>query len=209
MTEANSQHLIISIAWLLYFVIHSLTASTRLKQVCHNRLRLNTQRYRLLYVIVSFVLLLPIAHLVWQDTTPTLWQHSGITKIVLDGLALIAIIGFVVVARSYNMLSFLGFSEDKGNYGFRVSWLHRYVRHPWYFFGLIIIWSRDMSTLWLLSCICITVYLIIGSRLEENKLLAEFGKVYRYYQQKVPGLIVIPGRYLDDEALQELNTLKH
>lgn len=203
-----NQLFILFIAWLLYFVIHSLTASTSLKDYCASTLGLSGQRYRLIYVIASSVLLAPIAYLIWQDATPILWQHSGIIKITLDILALIAAIGFLVVARSYNMVSFLGLADDQHEQGFSISWLHCYVRHPWYFFGLIIIWTRDMSTLWLLSCICITVYLIIGSKLEDNKLLAEFGETYHYYKQKVPGLVIIPGRYLTDEAMKTLKTLK-
>ena len=201
--------LILFFSWLLYFVIHSLTASTSLKDYCANTLDLNGQRFRLIYVIVSSVLLAPIVYLIWQDATPTLWQHSGLIKITLDVLALIAAIGFLVVARSYNMLNFLGLADDDQNeHRLKISWLHRYVRHPWYFFGLIIIWTRDMSVLWLVSCICITVYLIIGSKLEDNKLFAEFGEAYRYYQKKVPGLFIIPGRYLTDEAMRALKILK-
>ncbi len=203
-----SQLLILFIAWLLYFVIHSLTASTSLKDYCASTLGLSGQRYRLIYVIASSVLLAPIAYLIWQDSTPTLWQHGGAIKIILNVMVLIAIIGFLLVARSYNMVSFLGLTADQAGDGFRLSWLHRHVRHPWYFFGLIIIWTRDMSALWLLSCICITVYLIIGSKLEDNKLLAEFGETYHYYKQRVPGLFIIPGRHLTNEAMQTLKTLK-
>ncbi|MBL1433766.1 MAG: hypothetical protein COC09_03670 [Gammaproteobacteria bacterium] len=209
MTQVSSQLIIIVASWIVYFYIHSFTASTRLKHVNAKQIGLSTVHYRLLYVILSTVLLLPIVYLIWQDSTPMLWQHEGAVKVILDAIALLAVIGFIVVARSYNMISFLGLSAEDSKHRFSVSWLHRFVRHPWYFFGLLIIWTRDMSALWLVSCICITVYLIVGSRLEDNKLVAEFGDVYRYYQNKIPGLIMMPGRYLsaaDRQEIERLNT---
>ncbi len=208
MTEVSHQIIAVAVGWLAYFVIHSLTASTQFKDASVQRLGLNSARYRLLYVVVSTVLLLPLAYLIGSDSTPMLWQHDGVVKIILNVISLLAIIGFVIVARSYNMISFLGLKTQAAQHGFKVSWLHRYVRHPWYFFGLIIIWTRDMSLLWLISCICITVYLIVGSWLEEKKLVTEFGEVYRYYQKQVPGLLMIPGRYISDNDLQKIERLK-
>jgi len=41
-----------------------------------------------------------------------------------------------------------------------------------------------------------TAYFVIGSRLEERKLVREFGENYRRYQQSVPALMPLPGRYL-------------
>lgn len=208
MTEVSHQIIAVVVGWLAYFVIHSLTASTQFKDASAQRLGLGSARYRLLYVVVSTVLLLPLAYLIGSDSTPMLWQHAGVVKIILNVISLLAIVGFVIVARSYNMISFLGLKTQEVQHGFKVSWLHRYVRHPWYFFGLIIIWTRDMSLLWLISCICITVYLIVGSWLEEKKLVTEFGEVYRYYQKQVPGLLMIPGRYVSDNDLQEIERLK-
>ena len=34
-----------------------------------------------------------------------------------------------------------------------------------------------------------TIYLILGSRLEEEKLVAQFGKAYQKYQREVPMLV--------------------
>jgi protein-S-isoprenylcysteine O-methyltransferase Ste14 len=39
-----------------------------------------------------------------------------------------------------------------------------------------------------------TAYFYLGSIPEEDKLIAEFGDVYRRYQQAVPRLIPRPGR---------------
>lgn len=80
--------------------------------------------------------------------------------------------------------------------GFRISPLHRHVRHPWYALGLVLIWTRDMNAPLLISALAITLYLILGSRLEEKKLEAHFGAAYRDYKDKVPALLPLPWKRL-------------
>ena len=58
---------------------------------------------------------------------------------------------------------------------FQLSPLHRWVRHPWYFFALVIIWTRDMNSAMLIAAILMTLYFVIGSRLDERKLLRYHG----------------------------------
>ncbi len=196
--------------WLGYFFIHSYTASLSVKQSVQRRLGISPQSYRLGYNVVATILLLPLIYLIWQDSTPILWQRHGWLRYGFNAIALLAVLGFLLTARDYDMKAFLGLAtEAQGADGFRISWLHRYVRHPWYFFALLIIWTRDMSALWLLSCICISVYLIIGSRLEDKKLERQYGAAYTFYRQRVPGLLMIPGRYLSRAAMQRLASLKN
>ena len=92
---------------------------------------------------------------------------------------------------------------------FRLSPFHRHVRHPWYFFSLILIWTRDMNGAMLVSAVLLTLYFVVGSHLEERKLIAFHGDVYRRYMQRVPGLIPLPWRSLSPaEAAALLATSK-
>lgn len=92
-----------------------------------------------------------------------------------------------------------GAAEDPG--GLRLSPLHRHVRHPWYSLGLLIPVDVDMDEARLVSARCITLYLWLGSLLEERKLLALHGEAYARYRERVPGLVPWPGRSLSaDEA---------
>jgi len=50
----------------------------------------------------------------------------------------------------------------------------------------------------------ITPYLMIGSRLEEKKLLVYHGDTYRRYMARVPGLIPLPWKTLTAEEAKEL-----
>lgn len=56
-----------------------------------------------------------------------------------------------------------------------------------------------MDLMQLVSSLAMTLYLVVGSYLEERKLVLEYGEMYRRYQQKVPGLIPLPWKYLKHE----------
>jgi protein-S-isoprenylcysteine O-methyltransferase Ste14 len=87
---------------------------------------------------------------------------------------------------------------------FYISPLHRWVRHPWYFLGLVILWTRDMDGVRLVSSLVISGYFVIGSRLEERKLLVYHGERYRRYCQQVAGLLPLPWRYLTARQAERL-----
>jgi protein-S-isoprenylcysteine O-methyltransferase Ste14 len=76
----------------------------------------------------------------------------------------------------------------------RIDGIHKYVRHPLYLGTFIFIWGGflllPLLSL-LISISIITIYTLIGIRLEEEKLLAEFGETYRKYILLTP--MIIPG----------------
>jgi protein-S-isoprenylcysteine O-methyltransferase Ste14 len=64
------------------------------------------------------------------------------------------------------------------------------MRHPLYTGGIILIWLTPLMTVNTLTLnIIVTLYLIIGARFEESRLLHEFGQAYADYQRQVPMLI--------------------
>lgn len=207
MTNNLSIIIIILLAWLIYFVIHSALASLAAKTWVAARWPRFTPNYRLAYNLAATLLLIPPLWILHTNQTAPLWSWHGLWRWASDGLALAAIAGFWWSLRYYDTREFLGLSQaqDPGRGPrFSLSPLHRHVRHPWYFLGLLIIWTRDMDPTWLTSCIAITLYFAIGSRLEERKLVVEFGEPYRRYQQRVPGLIPFPGRHLSRAEAEEI-----
>lgn len=72
---------------------------------------------------------------------------------------------------------------------------YRWVRHPLYFFSLLLIWATpDMTSDRLLFNVLWTSWIVLGSYLEERDLVAEFGERYRAYQQTVPMLLPWRGK---------------
>jgi methanethiol S-methyltransferase len=63
------------------------------------------------------------------------------------------------------------------------------MRHPMYLALLIYIWCQTFRIMDIYVNAVLTVYVIIGTILEEKKLVLEFGDAYVKYQQEVPMLI--------------------
>jgi protein-S-isoprenylcysteine O-methyltransferase Ste14 len=197
--------------WIGYFALHSVLASLAVKRRVAAASPNLMPYYRLGFNMLAVLLLLPILWLTYRDPGPMLWRWQGIGAWLANGLALAAIFGFWLSLKSYDMQEFLGFRQFKFHIRrvedqehFHLSPFHRFVRHPWYFFGLVMVWTRDMSAATLLSSVMITVYFIVGSRLEEKKLLVYHGDTYRRYMARVPGLIPLPWRSLTAEEAEVL-----
>lgn len=202
---------LLALAWAAYAALHSALASLAVKRAVAARWPRLMPAYRLCYNAVAVLGLLPIAWLVLRHSGPPLWQWSGAAAWLANGLALAAIAAVLVSARHYDGGEFIGLRQWRGRVasvedqeGFHLSPLHRYVRHPWYFCALVIVWTRDMDAATLVSALAITLYFVIGSRLEERKLIVYHGERYRRYMRRVPGLLPLPGRHLTPAQAQEI-----
>lgn len=199
----------ISLAWLGYFLLHSLLAASGVKAWMARRWPRLMPGYRMVYNATAVVFLLPVLWLVYGAPSPWLWQWMGAWAWVANGAALTAVLGFLATARAYDMGEFLGLRQLEERTGdvtqtFSVSTFHRFVRHPWYSISLVLIWTRDMNGPLLISALAITAYLVIGSRLEEKKLIESYGDTYRRYMAAVPGLIPLPWKTLSVEEAAAL-----
>jgi protein-S-isoprenylcysteine O-methyltransferase Ste14 len=202
---------LLALSWLGYFALHSVLASLRMKSWVASRYPQRMPLYRLSFNILAVLMLLPILWLMVRNPGPTLWAWQGLAAWLANGLALAAAFGFMKSLNYYDTQEFLGLRQWKSRTqrvedqeGFHLSPFHRYVRHPWYSFGLVLIWTRDMNAAMLLSGVMMTVYFIIGSRLEEKKLVVYHGDVYRSYMDRVPGLIPLPWKSLTGKEAAEL-----
>lgn len=210
-----SSHLLwLSLAWLAYFALHSLLASITVKRWVEQHYPDWMPRYRLLFNLLAVLLLIVPLWLLYRDPGPKLIEWQGMMAWVANLVALLAVAGFVWSSRYYDSGEFLGFRQLRDNVRvvedqeqFRISPLHRFVRHPWYFLGMLLIWTRDMDAGFLLSALLLTAYFVIGSRWEERKLVAYHGEAYRRYRQQVPGLLPLPWRYLTQAQASQLETL--
>lgn len=212
MTSPNTQLLVLAIAWLTYFGLHSLLASLMLKRWVAARLPEWMPRYRLAYNLVAVIAILPIVWLTYRIDAEPLWRWAGWQGWLADGLALMAMVGFFWSTRWYDGAEFLGLRQLRGNVRtvedqerLHISPMHRFVRHPWYFLGLVVVWTREMNPPVLLGAIVITLYFVIGSRLEERKLIAYHGASYARYRARVPGLVPLPWRWLSRREAADLS----
>jgi len=201
----------LTLSWVGYGAIHSISASLRFKTWIATRVPSIVPAYRLLYNGVATVMLVPPLWLLYTYPGPQLWHFPTPVRWLADGVALLAVATFFHSLKFYDTGEFIGVKQWRtGACGVEdrapmtLSWLHRYVRHPWYFLGLLVLWTREADAALLLSNLLITLYLVVGSRLEENKLVALYGDRYRRYRTKVPGLLPLPWRYLSRTEAREL-----
>lgn len=187
----------ILLAWALYGTLHTLLASFSAKALAERWLGLGGRRYyRLFYNLAVSLTLLPLLALV------VLSPDLEISRITFPWLALtlaiesLAALGLLYGMLQTGVLKFLGLEPlsappDSGEPPkLVVSGLYRYVRHPLYLFGLLILWLLPLMTWNILAFnLGATVYILIGIQFEERKLLKEFGQAYADYQRNVPMLI--------------------
>ena len=178
-----------------YFVLHSILAAHRVKRALVNAW-ISGKYYRLAFNAIAIVTLLPIAYSFIIIKSPFLFDSKGTSVI---GLVLLVVgIALLLYALSqYNLSEFSGIEQLKTNtspspQNLKTTGFNSLVRHPLYFAGLIIIWGGFLyspSVKFLVVSLIATLYLYFGTKLEEQKLLLEFGEEYRSYRKKVGMLI--------------------
>ncbi len=183
---------------LMFFIQHSFMVRKGFKEWI-SRL-INPVYYSAVYSIFSGISLFLMVFL-WQTSdiiilAPPDWL-TWFSRIIF----LLSICGFIWGIRSLGSFDPYGLGSIrramKGKttlmIPFTVKGPYRYVRHPLYLFFLILIWSNPSLTAdRLLLNILWTLWIIIGTFLEERDLVSAYGEEYRDYQKKVP--MLIPGR---------------
>jgi methanethiol S-methyltransferase len=150
-----------------------------------------------LFAILSGAILIPVV-VFWQSSSITLYELQGFPRWLARCVFLLAIAGFGWGA--YALRSFDPFGIDSirahltgkqhASQPFVVRGPYLWVRHPLYFFLILMIWSYPVLTVdRLLFNVLWTVWVCVGTFFEEADLLLDFGEAYRDYQRKVPRLI--------------------
>jgi len=155
-------------------------------------------RIRLAYnAVAAATLAVPAAAYMWANATSALlvdWPDYLIALQLVIVLA--AVMLFVLTARVYDMREFMGLQGPihvaMANLTFDGPL--RIVRHPWYLGILLLIWSRDLTSVDIALNIAVSVYLVIGTILEERKLVAAYGQKYSDYQKSTPMLLPLVKR---------------
>lgn len=207
----------LALGWVAYATLHSLLAALGCKAWITRRWTGFAPWYRLAFNAQSVILVLPLVWATYAIHGDWLWCWTGVGAWIANGLALAALTGLWLSSGTYDMGEFLGFTplrekrrDAVEHDGFRISPLHRFVRHPWYALGLVLVWTRDMNAPLLVTAIAVTFYLFVGAWLEERKLETHFGAAYREYKQRVPGLIPLPWKRLSvDEAEALVKSARH
>jgi protein-S-isoprenylcysteine O-methyltransferase Ste14 len=105
---------------------------------------------------------------------------------------------FWVFFINYDSLSFFGIRQilnakkKKGtdnSSGIKKNGILGIMRHPMYFALIIFLWCQTFRVVDIVANTVLTIYIFIGTWLEERKLVLEFGEEYIRYKKEVPMII--------------------
>jgi methanethiol S-methyltransferase len=148
------------------------------------------------YVLISSLLLI-LLFWQWRPIVSTIWHVEGGPATILTAICWIG--WLTALASSYMIDHFEMFglrqvATDQGPaarvQAFKTPLLYQVVRHPLMLGFLLAFWATPhMTAGHLLFAALSTGYILIGIRLEERDLNAQFGAIYEKYRQRVPMLI--------------------
>ncbi len=190
-------HITVAILWILYCLLHSIMATDRFKSFVQRIMKKDFRLFRLFYNL--FAALSFIAIVVYQSAKQSSLLFKPVIFSITAGI-LIGMIGITIMAicisKYFNGLSGLfTLPEKKQGAVLIISGIHQWIRHPLYLGTFLFIWGGWIAYPRLslfISNFIITIYTLVGIRLEENKLITEYGELYKTYQQNVP--MIIPRR---------------
>ncbi len=146
---------------------------------------------------VAFNTVTWFALMIWIRTLPerALWNWPGGWAVLRWAGLLAALWLFWAGSRVFDNRTFLGLSqlrawlrrEPAPTPPFRQTGILRRIRHPWYggsiLFFLFCLPVTDINAVWRGVFL---LYTLIGTELEERKLLRELGDSYAEYRRQVP-----------------------
>ena len=205
-----SDYLLLALLWAAYCTVHSVLISIPVTSWLRTVLAIRYRFWRLFFNIFSIVTLMPLvmySHSA-RFNSETLFAWSGYWRILRYCLVGLGVVLVVAGARHYSMLQFLGIQQIRkesarsamtGSGDFDDRGVLGLVRHPWYVAVFIFLWTSDLNVTAITVNLVLSAYLIVGTLLEERKLVIEFGEEYRRYQDHVS--MFIPLKWLTKKRI--------
>lgn len=204
--------LLLSILWCSWCGMHSLLIDMRVVDFLYRRFPGLVRYYRLVYNGLSLVTLIPLAIVTRNSGGEVVVSWTMYTlpiRVVLFGVSMAL---FYCGAKRYDLKYFLGVRQFQTGRNsllmgpgeeFSEAGVFGLTRHPWYLGALLLIWSAPREyplAVFLAACI-LTLYLLVGTMLEEKKIIARYGEPYRKYQQRVS--MLFPWKWLKRRLKRE------
>jgi methanethiol S-methyltransferase len=193
------KYLVITLIWAGYCFLHSFMISIWFTSIMQRLLKKYFAFYRIFFVFVSTILLLPLISYTIQLDHEAVITYSPALNFARYIFIACGVLVFVkAFLIDYDVLHFLGIRQamkfnmtekESSDIQLKKSGLLGIVRHPMYFAVLILLWCHCFTVADVIVNAVLTIYVVIGTLLEERKLVIEFGDSYIRYQKEVPMLI--------------------
>ncbi|NNL43451.1 MAG: hypothetical protein HKO79_13255 [Desulfobacterales bacterium] len=204
-------YLVLIILWTLWCTIHSGMISLTVNRCLKNRSGSYYKYYRLFYNLVALITIVPVILYSLSIKSPVLFRWQGYMIIFQIALFIIVVALFISGGLKYDLLQFLGIKQIQSgesqvtlsqSVDIDTSGILSFTRHPWYLAAIIFVWivHREISVSTLIVNIVLTIYLVIGTILEEKKLIIELGDQYRNYIERVS--MLFPAKWIFAKLLK-------
>jgi len=185
---------ILTASWVLFCVIHHITALEKCKNIFRSIMGKRFRYYRLIYSLLALITLISVLWYQFSIRSLNLGISFGVKYFI--GLPL-SVIGACLMGASmrkyFFKLSGIGvFYDNHQPLSLELTGIHKFIRHPLYLGTLLFAWSLLLFFPLLnnlIACCVMTTYILIGIRSEEKKLMIIFGITYKNYRVKTPALI--------------------
>ena len=190
------EYTVLIVAWCVWCLLHSAMISLTVTGYLKEKLGENYKFYRIFYNLFALATLIPL--ILYESTLRSLpiFRWDGLFLILR--LILLGTAGglFLAGVLKFDMLHFLGIRQIRSGNSYSAlsktndidtSGILSIIRHPWYSATILLVWAGSAElyvSSFLVNCI-LTVYIFIGTVLEERKLIVEYGDTYRDYRKKV------------------------
>jgi protein-S-isoprenylcysteine O-methyltransferase Ste14 len=187
------RYLLLALAWTAYCTLHSAMISETATGFLKRRLGDSFRFYRLFFNSIAMLTLIPVLWYSHSLRQAAIFRWEGVWLVPQYLLLGCGILLVVAGGRHYRLGQFVGISQLRGassgglatGGGIDSSGVLGVVRHPWYTAVVLLLWARDLDMAALVGNGVLTVYIFVGTLLEERKLVHEFGDAYRSYQERV------------------------
>ena len=192
--NAWPEYVLLAVIWTVYCAVHSLTISPPFLVWVQKRFPNGYRFHRLAFNLFAVLTLIPVVNYSWTLSSASIFQWNGNLRWLQAAFIVIGIVLMVAGAFHYDFREFMGLSQISQSDACRgigkdcelkTSGILGIVRHPWYTAVFFLLWARDLDPAAIIVNTVLTVYVVIGTHLEERKLIAVFGRAYQDYKQEV------------------------
>ena len=190
--------IVITTAWLAWCTVHSVLIAPFWMRWMRRLLGARIAYYRLFYDLFSVASIVPLYLLERRMPGEPLFVWSFPLSLIQWTMLAAGLALMVAGGRQYNQRYFFGLQQIADARAgrieqpavFKAEGILRRVRHPYYTAGiLIVLFLGNITTVTIATKAVLILYFIVGTLLEERKLVAEFGEECRIYQREVPMLV--------------------
>jgi len=176
--------------FVLFALIHSLLADPGMKAFMRAIYPSSERWYRLAYVLLAWIMVLPFLYLIILHPGRTLYSVPWPGNWIMRAGQGLAALGLLFSLKQTGISQFLGLGQLRSEGGAEklvTDGIYCHLRNPLFLFGSLFLWLSPSMTLSLLAFnILTTAYFYLGARHEERSLGKEFGKPYEEYRRSVP-----------------------